>query len=272
MAPIKLSACLITRDEEKYLPGCLRSLHGVVDELIVVDTGSTDRTPAIIAEFGADVRFFPWCDDFSAARNEAIRHATGDWIFSIDADERLLRGMGPILQSTLAQAPESIGALAVFCNNPALDATHAYPIKEASHDLDQGSVVTHSVLRLFRNLPGVAFQNRCHETIEPSVKALGLSCKQSAVHIWHEGYRESMIKALDKLERNRKVQEMDLAERPGDPWLHYNMGRTLAALNLYLEAEEQFRIAEAGVDPDATWRPILFRDWEILRNKASVAA
>lgn len=269
---VRISACIIARDEERFLPGCLRSIHGVVDELIVVDTGSTDRTPAIIAEFGADVRFFPWGDDFSAARNEAIKQATGDWIFSIDADERLLQGMGPaLLRPTLEQASAEVGALAVFCNNPALDATHAYPIKEASHDLDQGSVVTLSVLRLFRNLPGMAFQNRCHETIEPSVKALGLSCKQSAVHIWHEGYRESTLKALDKLERNRKVQEMDLAERPGDPWLHYNMGRTLAALNLYLEAEEQFRIAEDGVDPDATWRGVMMRDWEILRKRAAVA-
>ena len=74
-----VSLCLMVRNEEHDLPGCLQSAGDLVDEIIVVDTGSTDRTKEIAANFGAKVFDFPWCDDFAAARNECIRHATGEW-------------------------------------------------------------------------------------------------------------------------------------------------------------------------------------------------
>src|SRR6516225_959689 len=80
---------MIVRDEERYLAGCLESVADLVDEIIVVDTGSTDSTPDIARRFGARVSHFQWVDDFSAARNESLRHATGEWIFWLDADERL---------------------------------------------------------------------------------------------------------------------------------------------------------------------------------------
>ena len=86
---MSMSLCLMVRNEEAALPGCLQSAAGLVNEIIVVDTGSTDRTKEVAAGFGAKVFDFPWCDDFAAARNECIRHATGEWIFWMDADERI---------------------------------------------------------------------------------------------------------------------------------------------------------------------------------------
>ena len=86
---MSVSLCLMVRNEEAVLPGCLQSTADLVNEIIVVDTGSTDRTKEIAANFGAKVFDFPWCDDFAAARNECIRHATGEWIFWMDADERI---------------------------------------------------------------------------------------------------------------------------------------------------------------------------------------
>jgi len=79
----------MVRNEEEALPGCLQSVAGIANEIIVVDTGSTDRTKEVAASFGAKVFDFPWIDDFAAARNECIRHATGEWIFWMDADERI---------------------------------------------------------------------------------------------------------------------------------------------------------------------------------------
>ena len=84
-----VSLCMIVRDEEKNLPHCLKGMAGLVDEIIVVDTGSTDATKTVAANLGAKVYEFPWIDDFSAARNESCRHATGDYIFWLDADDRL---------------------------------------------------------------------------------------------------------------------------------------------------------------------------------------
>jgi glycosyltransferase involved in cell wall biosynthesis len=81
------SLCLIARNEQITLPACLRSVAGLFPDIFLADTGSTDRTKEIAAHFGARVFDFPWCDDFAAARNEGLRHATGAWIFWIDADE-----------------------------------------------------------------------------------------------------------------------------------------------------------------------------------------
>jgi O-antigen biosynthesis protein len=85
----KLSLCMIVRDNAGTLPACLESIRPWVDEMIVVDTGSVDETPRIVESFGAKLFHFPWCDDFSAARNESLRHATGDWLFWMDSDDTI---------------------------------------------------------------------------------------------------------------------------------------------------------------------------------------
>src|SRR5438128_5043091 len=87
--PMSISLCLMVRNEEEKLAACLQSAAGLVDETIVVDTGSTDGTRELASKLGARLFEFPWCDDFAAARNECIRHARGDFIFWMDADESI---------------------------------------------------------------------------------------------------------------------------------------------------------------------------------------
>src|SRR4051794_30917732 len=101
-APL-LSACLIVKDEEDLLPECLASLAGAVDEIVVYDTGSADRTIEIAEAAGAVVLRGYWDDDFSRARNAALDACTGRWILHVDADERLV-GDGPALRRRLANA------------------------------------------------------------------------------------------------------------------------------------------------------------------------
>ena len=97
----KLSVCMIVRDEEKNLPRCLESVESVADELIIVDTGSKDNTISIAKDFGAKIFHFEWCDDFSAARNQYLKYATGNWILQIDADEELLLESVPHVMASL---------------------------------------------------------------------------------------------------------------------------------------------------------------------------
>ena len=85
----KLSLCMIVRDNARTLPACLESIRPWVDEMMIVDTGSVDETPRIVESFGGKLYHFPWCDDFSAARNESLRHATGDWLFWMDSDDTI---------------------------------------------------------------------------------------------------------------------------------------------------------------------------------------
>src|SRR5215469_8551383 len=99
----RLSATLIVRDESHFIEDCLQSLVGNVDEIVIVDTGSRDDTLAKAGRFPILLHHFPWCGDFSAARNYAIACATGDWILYIDADERLLVPDRAVLRAMLAE-------------------------------------------------------------------------------------------------------------------------------------------------------------------------
>src|ERR1700733_750270 len=98
-----ISLCMIVRDEEAMLGDCLASVRGVVDDVVVVDTGSRDATKRIAVEGGARVFDFVGCDDFAAARNESPRHARGQWVLVLDADERLAPGSAAVLRATLAR-------------------------------------------------------------------------------------------------------------------------------------------------------------------------
>src|SRR5580658_3270077 len=98
---MSVSLCMIVRNESAHLAEALTSAQGLVNEVVIVDTGSTDNTRRIALDHGARVYDFPWCDDFAAARNECIRHASSEWIFWLDADDHLPEGSRPRLQAVL---------------------------------------------------------------------------------------------------------------------------------------------------------------------------
>ena len=112
MAP-RVSLTMIVKNEEGNLPACLASAADLVDEVVVVDTGSADRTKEVAARFGARVFDFPWIDDFAAARNEALRHATGDWILWLDADDRIDEPNRQKLRQLFAALPDQNVAFAL---------------------------------------------------------------------------------------------------------------------------------------------------------------
>ncbi|HWD18472.1 MAG TPA: glycosyltransferase, partial [Verrucomicrobiae bacterium] len=152
----RLSVCLIVKNEEAFLDACLASVRGLADQIVVVDTGSTDRTIEIARAHGAEVHAFAWCDDFSAARNAALERATGDWILSLDADEELL----PAHRETLRREMANPDALA-----------YRLPIINQGRE-DEGCSY---VPRLFRNAPGLFFLGRVHEQAFSSIQ---VRCQQ----------------------------------------------------------------------------------------------
>jgi glycosyltransferase involved in cell wall biosynthesis len=150
-----VSLCLIAKDEEAVLPDCLHPVSGLFQEIIVADTGSTDRTREIAVQFGARVIGFPWCDDFAAARNEALRHATGDWAFWLDADDHLDDANRDKLAALFAGLRDENAAFVMTSRSPS-----AVPGEEAT---DVGHV------RLFRNRPDFCWRYRVHEQILPAL-------------------------------------------------------------------------------------------------------
>ncbi len=221
-----VSLCLIAKNEESTLGVCLASAADLVHELIVIDTGSTDRTKEVAASFGARVFDFPWCDDFAAARNESLRHATGDWIFWLDADDRIDEENRQKLRTLFASLK---------------DENAAYVMKSRSGPHEGiGSAVDVDHVRLFRNHPELRWQYRVHEQSLPALRRLGADIRWTDIVIEHTGYQDPALER-SKLQRNLRLLELDQAEHPDDPFILFNLGWTYQGLGRIAEAVPYLR-------------------------------
>ena len=155
----KISLCLIARDEEHLLPGALESVYGVVDEIIVVDTGSQDATRQIAEDAGALVVDHFWQDDFSAARNDAVSHCTGDWVLVLDADERLAPGAVSAIREGVDKDSFDCGLLPLF-NASRMDASIA-EVLEGEAQLGEPVLIP----RLFRRSLDLQGEGVVHENV-----------------------------------------------------------------------------------------------------------
>ncbi|QEC46828.1 glycosyltransferase [Baekduia soli] len=211
---LTLSLCMIVKDEEAMLPRCLAAVAGHVDELIVVDTGSQDRTVEIAESFGARVLHHTWDGDFAAARNVSLEAATGDWLMYLDADEVLVEGDGPRLRELLGHTWRE-----------------GFFLTETNHvgDLEDGAAVTHNALRLFRNRPEYRFEGRVHEQFAHRLPNVPERLEPSGVRIEHFGYLGAVRDAKEKSRRNLELLERQIADGVDTPFLHFNLGSERAA-------------------------------------------
>jgi predicted O-linked N-acetylglucosamine transferase (SPINDLY family)/GT2 family glycosyltransferase len=216
----KVSLCMIVRNEEDNLPACLGSAADLVDEVIVVDTGSADGTKEVAARFGARVFDFPWCDSFAAARNESLRHANGGWVFWLDADDRLDEDNRGKLRALLAGLADENVAYSMKC----------LCLPDAS---GTATVVDH--VRLFRNLPGVRWEFRVHEQILPAVRRAGGQVRWADVVIRHAGYQDPALRRR-KLDRDLRLLRLEDQEHPGQPFTLFNLGSVYQELGRHAEA------------------------------------
>jgi tetratricopeptide (TPR) repeat protein len=212
----RLSLCMIVRDEERNLPLCLEPLRSLVDEIVVVDTGSTDGTRDAAARLGAKVYDFKWIDDFSAARNESLRHATGDWVLWLDADDRL----DSENQAVLAALRERI-------DHERADLYAVQVLSTVVSASSSGCLVTQA--RLFRRTQ-MCWRRRVHEELVPVDPNARLAMQASELVIHHVGY-ENPARRRAKLHRDLRLLQLDYAVNPDDPltlfhlaWEHLELG------------------------------------------------
>ena len=202
---MKISACYITKNEEKNLRKSIESLQGLVDEIIVVDTGSADKT-MLIAEntFKAMVFHEAWQDDFSAPRNKALKHATGDWIIFLDADEYFTQETAQNIRLVIEKIDKT--------------KTNGLLIYRVNVDEDNDNKILDStfILRIFRNLRGLGYVGKIHEELRLNGEELTnlVALPPKFLTINHTGYSAS--KNRDKAERNLKMllAEMETSKTP----------------------------------------------------------
>jgi glycosyltransferase involved in cell wall biosynthesis/predicted Zn-dependent protease len=218
--PVKgltLSLCMIVRDEEEMLPRCLAAVRDAVDEIVVVDTGSVDRTVEIARSFGARVIEREWTGSFADARNASFDAATGDWVMFLDADEVLVDGEAERLRAFTGRTWRE-----------------AFYLVETNFtgELGDGTAVTHNALRVFRNRPEYRFEGRIHEQIAHRLPGgLPERLEASDVRVEHYGYLGVVRDAKDKSRRNIELLERQRDEAEDDSgFLHFNLGSEYAAL------------------------------------------
>ena len=206
-----LSLSMIVRDEAERIEACLRSVQGFVDEMVVVDTGSTDDTIARARALGARVEQIPWPGDFAPARNQALQWLQGDWVLVLDADEQL--------------RPEARAPLQALMQQPDL-----LLINLLRHERGATQSPYSNVSRLFRRHPAIRWGRAYHSLVDDSVAELLqrephwriADCAEPA--LIHDGYRPELLAQGDKAERLRQAMEAELQQRPGDPYACAKLG------------------------------------------------
>lgn len=225
----QLALVMIVRDEAATIARCLESARGLVDEIVVLDTGSRDATPEIARSHGAQVHHFDWCDDFAAARNAALGHASSAWNLVLDADEWLEGATREALAEVLA-GPPLIGLLPV------------------SSEFDIQGRVERSVSWIARLLPReVRYAGRVHE--QP---VSDLPRKRLALAVRHDGYRLASL--MPKLARNEALLLRALEDAPGDAYLQYQLGKNHEVGSAFAEAVPHYLAALERVDQSAPFR------------------
>jgi glycosyltransferase involved in cell wall biosynthesis len=247
MASISLT--MIVRNEEATLPGALCDVIDLVDDVVVVDTGSADGTREIARGVcpRAKVVDFPWCDDFSAARNEALCHAQGEWVFWIDADDRIDES-----------SRNRLGEL--FDRLPADNTIYTMPYVSRTPWCENIAPVV-PYQRLFRNHRDIRWVGRVYETLQSTNPHLKCTNLLVDIPIYHHGYAD-LSRFVGKLERNQRLfllEQQELLSRLNS--IAYRVRQTDETLPNYHRLVEIEKLLCTGADAN------LAREREELKRR-----
>lgn len=236
-----ISVCMIAKNEEENIARIIKCAKEFADEIIVVDTGSQDRTPEIAKELGAKVYFFEWCDNFAAARNESLKYATGDWILWLDADDFIddhnIQKFKELKKNLPAKKNEC----------------YFFLIESKIAEGDEANWYWFQ-LRMFPNFPDMRFEGRIHEQIIFAAERRNLKQVYTQIKINHLGYSDPK-KIEQKMMRNLKLLEQEEKEKPNEFYIKRYIAFSLAKLGKLKEAHEKINEAIKLVPKKAiSWR------------------
>ena len=231
-----LSLSMIVRNEEARIAACLASVQDLADEMVVVDTGSSDATVSLARAAGARVEQIDWPGDFAPARNSALTFLNGDWVLVLDADEQLRPEVIPVLKQLMAE-PDAL------------------VINLLRYEVGAAMAPYSSVSRLFRRHPAIRWSRPYHSMIDNSVQELLtsephwriLDCAEPA--ILHDGYSPELLAGTDKAERLRQAMEAELKAHPGDPYASAKLGGLLISEGKH---DQALPLLRQGLEQTAT--------------------
>ncbi|HPI36858.1 MAG TPA: glycosyltransferase [Ignavibacteriaceae bacterium] len=239
MATLTLS--MIVKNEEQHLGACLESIKGIADEIVVVDTGSTDNTIKIAESFNSKIFSFEWVNDFSAARNFALSKSTGNWILYLDADERLK----PESLKELRQIIKGNKKTGIWCKVVSLDDKNNRP-----------NLMKY--IRLFKNSPGIKFTGKAHEQIIQSLVSNGYSLSNSKIEILHYGYNVDKEVLDKKASRNLELLLSEYREN-SDSYIAFQIAQSYAILKNETNARYYFERALLDTNLSGEYKTIAYR-------------
>ena len=248
----EVSLCMIVKNEEDYLPQCLESIKDLVDEIIIVDTGSTDRTVEIAKSYGAKVYYFKWNNNFSEARNESLKYATKDWILILDADDELHREYQENLKLLL---------------NMEMDEKAIYFFETLSHYgdcIDNNNVTINLNPRMFKNNSEVHYEGEIHNQLVSSLNRYDIICNTIKIH--HYGYLNKSITSKNKRNRNITILNEKIKKESNNTFNYYNLGNEYTALGDAKQALEYYYKAYENFNPRDGFSSILLLRIIILNS------
>jgi len=230
-----LGAVMIVKNEEKHLGGILSDIRNVVDEICIVDTGSSDGTIALAESFGARIERFPWCNDFSAARNHSLACAKSDYLLWLDADDRINEDSAKALLKLKARlCPEK---------------DRAYTLKILGRSKDMPDTLSCQT-RIIPNREGVLFEGRVHEQILPSLKRTGVTIEPVDITIMHTGYHDPDTRRA-KSRRNLDILTDELRAGKDTASQHFFIAMACIGLEDYGQClEHLYKAREKRADED----------------------
>ncbi|MBE3594390.1 MAG: glycosyltransferase [Candidatus Carbobacillus altaicus] len=240
-----LSITMIVRNEEQTLPRALDSIREAADEIIIVDTGSTDRTIDIACSYGAHVIRVPWHDHFSEARNKALEAARGTWILTIDADEWI--------------PAEDIKLLRQLLNDPSVSAYFVHVISFVGPNGEKKAL--NRTIRLFQNDPAHRYEGRIHEQIALSIQRHNPQAKFaiSPLRLFHDGYLNDVVQSKHKIERNIALIRQMIREDPENSFHTFNLGVEYMRAGRWQEAQSALDAALAKLPPGISYAHLLYK-------------
>ncbi|MCI8702613.1 MAG: glycosyltransferase [Turicibacter sp.] len=251
-----VSLCMIVKNEESCLEKCLMSMQGLVSEVVIVDTGSSDRTVEIAQKYHAVVKHYQWENDFAKARNYSLSFATQEWVLVLDADEYLRESDRALFQSVLCEKD-----------------VDSYYIKTLSFTEDNSpqSCVINLNHRLFRRNRGFYYKGAIHEQLLTNQT---VNSQFSEIGFYHTGYLKEVVNAKKKPFRNKLILEEVLKAEPDNPFHQFNYANELVQLNRYEEAIYYYNKAYEATDYQKGYMPklMIFRINTLLANKQSQEA